>query len=171
MDIVERLYNDTISLDTYLLEQGEISFQVTVDSNLRKSILLASASYFENCITDLVARFAGEASSDERLVNFVQKKALSRQYHTLFSWEAKNCNSFLGLFGETYKKVFAEQIAADEALKQAVIDFLEIGAERNRMVHQDFGAYSLEKTSEEIFNLHKSAKVFIQELSNSLIPA
>ena len=81
-------------------------------------------------------------------------------------WE--NCNSFIGLFGEDFKKYFAEKVKADESLEQSIKCFLEIGSERNRMVHQDFGQYTLEKTSDEILLLHRQAKNFLEVLTVSL---
>jgi hypothetical protein len=168
MDIVESLYQEIVDLDNYLLNNREISLRITADSNLRKSLLLASASFFEERIIELIVKFARKASNDEKLVFFIQKKALSRQYHTLFSWDQSNCTSFLILFGEEYKRIFSDMVTNDEELDKSVKNFLEIGNERNRMVHQNFGQYSLEKTSKEIIELHKSAKNFLNKLEESL---
>lgn len=169
MDIVESLYKETSELDQFLMSQNELSLRVAADSNLRKSILLASASYFEREINELILEFVRSCTDDEKIVNFIQKKALSRQYHTLFNWNGKNCNSFLGLFGEEFKKDFALKVSGNQNLELAIRDFLEIGRERNRMVHQDFGQFSLEKTSKEINEIHKSAKVFLLELRKTLL--
>ena len=169
MDIVELLYRDTAELDKFLMSQNEVSLRIAADANLRKSLLLASASYFERQITELILDYARSCSLDARIVSFIEKKALSRQYHTLFTWDGKNCNSFLGLFGEDFKKAFSGRVSTNEKLEQSVKDFLEIGRERNRMVHQDFGQFSLEKTSEEICSLHQSAKIFLVELRDSLV--
>ncbi len=170
MDIVEVLYNEAIELDNFLLDRQEISLRNTADSNLRKSILLASASFYEKEITELILSFAKKISQDnDKLVTFIQRKSLSRQYHTLFGWDGKNCNSFLSLFGEEFKKDFSKTISTDESLESSVKAFLEIGRERNRMVHQDFGKYSLEKTSKEIFELHIKAKNFVSTLGESLL--
>lgn len=170
MDIVEVLYNDTVKLDRFLLDNKEISLRVYADSNLRKSILLASASYYEKEITGLISRFAEKLSNnDSKLVSFIQKKALSRQYHSLFSWDAKNCNAFLGLFGEEFKKEFSALVSEDEKLESSIKNFIEIGRERNRMVHQDFGQFSLEKTAEEVFVLHNGAKLFLEKLEELLL--
>lgn len=42
--------------------------------------------------------------------------------------------------------------------------FLIIGSERNKMVHGNFLEYKLEKTFEEIIQLHNDAKQFIEYL-------
>jgi hypothetical protein len=168
MDIIENLCRETSDINKFLLENSEISMNIFIDSNMRKSILLASASYFEREITHLVVNFVKQSTENRLLLNFVQKKAVSRQYHTFFNWDGKNCNSFTGLFGEDFKRYFAEKVKADESLEQSIKCFLEIGSERNRMVHQDFGQYTLEKTSDEILLLHRQAKVFLEILTASL---
>lgn len=170
MDIVDSLYNDTVALDAFLMTQNELSFRVTVDNNFRKAILLASASHFENEISNLILNFAKTVTSDEKIINFIKNKAISRQYHSFFSWESKNCNSFLGVFGEEFKTTFSNKVKLDKDLDQSIKDFLEIGNERNRLVHQDFGNFTIEKTANEIYSLHMSAKLFIAEIKKVLIP-
>ena len=98
MDIVESLFCDTKELDGFLMSNNELSLRVIVDSNFRKSILLASASYFERQVTDLISEYAQSCSNDEKIIFFIKNKALSRQYHTLFNWDAKNCTAFFGAF-------------------------------------------------------------------------
>lgn len=169
IDVVQSLYNETKVLDDYLLENGEISLKNTVDSNLRKSILLSSASYFEKQIVDLIVRYTYKVTvGDEKLISFIQKKALSRQYHTLFTWDKNNCNSFYALFGEDFKLHFSNLIKEDQELDSSAKAFLEIGNERNRMVHQDFGQFTLEKTADEIIALHIKAKFFLYKLEENL---
>jgi hypothetical protein len=157
LDIVESLFRDTKELDNFLMGNQELSLRVLVDSNFRKSILLASASYFERRVTDLIAEYAQSCTTDDRIICFLKNKALSRQYHTL-----------LGLFGEEFKKKFGAKVSGDDQLDQSIKAFLEIGQERNRLVHQNFGSYSLEKTADEIHELHLSAKNFLIHLKAEL---
>ena len=53
---------------------------------------------------------------------------------------------------------------ADEAFDVGVRSFIEIGRERNRLAHQDFGSYVLEKTFDEIYDLYNRARVFPERL-------
>lgn len=39
--------------------------------------------------------------------------------------------------------------------------FMEIGRDRNRLVHEDFATFTLEKTAEEIHNHYQTALVFV----------
>ncbi len=169
MDIVESLYQEASDLDAFLMSKNELSLRISVDAHLRKTILLASASYFERQICDLIIEYVRVRTTDEKVVSFVNGKAVSRQYHTYFQWDVRNCNSFLGLFGPEFKKEFTARIAGNPQLEEAIIFFIEIGRERNRMVHQDFGNFALEKTLDEISISHGKAKIFISELRSALL--
>jgi hypothetical protein len=169
MDTVEFLYQEASELDSFLMSQGEFSLRMSADANLRKSMLLASASYLEKQICDLIIEYVRTRTTDEKIVSFVNGKAISRQYHTYFNWNEHRCNSFLALFGSEFKKAFGTRINQNTELMEAISLFLEIGRERNRMVHQDFGSYTLEKTLEEINTSHRKAKLFISELRAALL--
>ena len=54
------------------------------------------------------------------------------------------------------------KVDKDEDLKSSIQAFLEIGLARNRLVHQNFGSYSLQKQSEEVYELHKTAMKFVE---------
>ena len=54
------------------------------------------------------------------------------------------------------------EVKKDNDLKSSIQAFLEIGLARNRLVHQNFGSYSLEKNSEDVNELHKIAMRFVE---------
>ena len=54
-----------------------------------------------------------------------------------------------------------DRVKGDAELREAIAAFLEIGAERNRMLHQDFGSFSLEKTASEIHDLYRKGSRFV----------
>lgn len=167
--VVDRLHKEFHDLMQYLDQSNEPSLRTTVDENFRKSLLLAAASYFEHRITTDLVEFIKEASySNLLLIEFVSNKALNRQYHTFFSWKENNANSFFSLFGIPFKKFMNEELKKDESLKSSIAAFLEIGRERNRLVHQDFGTFPLEKDSEEIYQLYKSALIFVEVIPSKL---
>jgi RiboL-PSP-HEPN len=94
--VVDRLHGEFSGLIAALDKAGEVSLRSTADDNLRKALLLAAASYFEHRMTDAVLSFVFETSNGHALTtSFVRNKAVSRQYHTWFNWEAKNANNFL----------------------------------------------------------------------------
>jgi len=161
--IVDRLHTNFIDVVSFLKDKGEISFQVATEENFRKALLLAAASYFERRICDDIIIFAEETSSNsECLVEFVKNKAISRQYHTFFNWDSSNANAFFGLFGDSFRTLMTEEVENDGELAESVKAFIELGRERNRLVHQDFGTFPLEKTTDEIYELYQTALPFVQ---------
>lgn len=167
--VVDRLHGDLSALLTVLHEKQEISLLNTVDDNWRKSLLLSAASHFERRMTDCVLTFVSGAASGNLLVtSFVKNKAVNRQFHTWFSWDETNANSFFGLFGASFRTFMKEKVRRDAGLSESIRAFLELGAERNRLVHQDYGTFWMEKTADEIYGLYKKALRFVEEFPQAL---
>lgn len=167
--VVDRLHEDFVSLLSVLDEADEVSLRAVADENFRKSLLLAAASYFERRMTETVLSFVEHATNRNLLVTaLVRNKAVSRQYHTWFQWDAGNANSFFGLFGSGFRDFMKSRIREDDDLDDSVRAFLELGRERNRLVHQDFGAFPLEKTTEEIHALYRRALRFVEAVPGAL---
>lgn len=154
-------YNE---LKKYLIDNKQISLENNIENHLKKVMLLSCASYHENEIQKIIKDFVAHNSQDERVDCFVVNKAIARQYHTFFKWDGKNINNFLGLFGDKFKIEVSNKIAKNEELKLQIAAFLEIGNERNKMVHENFMIYKLEKTFDEIINLNEAAEKFINFL-------
>lgn len=167
--IVDSLYSQFVDIVTFLDEKKEPSFRITAEENFRKALLLAAASYFESRICDEIILFAEEASSEnEVLVEFIKNRAISRQYYTFFDWELQNANKFFGLFGEAFKNLMKGEARNDKEFSSAITAFIEIGRERNRLVHQNYGIFYLEKNTEEIYKLYKTALKFVDIIPEKL---
>jgi hypothetical protein len=167
--VVDRLYREFRELVDILAQASETSLTVTADDCFRKILLLSAASLFETAVTDIIHAFVSETTNrNECVVEFVRRKALARQYHTLFDWDKRNAGKFFGLFGDTLKTAMEARTKSDEEFAFAVAAFLELGGERNRLVHQNLGQLSLEKTADEIFQLYQRATVFIDQLPEVL---
>jgi hypothetical protein len=57
---------------------------------------------------------------------------------------------------------------ASEELTESIKAFLELGNERNRMVHQDFASFPLDKTLDEIYHLYQKGLFFVENLPREL---
>ena len=126
--------------------------------------------FFEKEISDTVIEFAKtHTNNNELVIAIIKQKAVSRQYHTYFSWESVNANLFFSLFGETFKNRMREKVNNDKKLDEAIKSFLAIGLERNKMVHQNFAEIVIDKTAEEIYELYKKAMYFIETIKIELI--
>lgn len=170
--VVDRLYQEFRDVVAYLDGKGEISHRVTAEENFRKALLIAAASYFEHRLCEYIVTFVDEVSSNnERVIQFVKNKAIERQYHTFFDWEntSPNANQFFALFGQSFKEYMKSEARKEGSpLHNAVEAFIELGRDRNRLVHQDFGTFPLDKTAEEIYQLYKVAIPFVECLPEKL---
>lgn len=169
---IERQYQDSQELYAYLVGNGEITFATYINNVYKKVLVLSAASYFESVITKQISEYATKASgTDKRIVTLIENKAIKRQYHTLFNWDAKNTNTFWSLFGEATKNKVREQINNNESLRASEIDFVELGKQRNLLVHENFAEYDVNITIEEIYKKYQSACVFVSYISTVLDPS
>lgn len=160
--VVDRIFKDCQSAGEILTSANETSLKISFDDHNRKTILLSAASHFEARLSHIVEEFADEASAGNPLVNsLVKEKVITRQYHTWFDWNANNANRFFSMFGKAFKEHMEQRIRDDDNLQAAVIAFIELGRERNRLVHSDFGSHLINKTSDEVFDLYQTANLFV----------
>ena len=166
---VDRLYNESAAVIQALSSTSEVSLQVTAADHFRKALLLAAASNFEQRICNCVIEFVRERSGGSTLVeSFVRNKVIARQYHTWFKWDENNANQFFGYFGPNFKAAMIKNISASDALSSSVRSFLEVGNERNKLIHQDYATFPLEKTLDEIYRLYQDACHFVDYLPDVL---
>lgn len=159
--VVDRLYGEFSRLLAHLLSSQEQSLEITANEQCRKALLLAAASYFEDVISKIVKDWINELTPFNRQVaNWVQITGVARSYHKWFQWERRDARAFDGLLGTLFKDYMRQQVQNDRTLEEALRDFLEIGDSRNRLVHQNFGSFTLEKTTDEIYSLFESARRF-----------
>jgi hypothetical protein len=162
---VDRLYKEAFSVIKALEEKAELSLQVAAADNLRKSLLLAAASHFEHRVSTVVLEFVRERAKGSVLVEqFVRNRAIARQYHTWFNWNEGNANQFFGLFGAGFRTLMCERVKERDQLRDSIRAFLELGNERNRLVHEDYASFQMEKTIDEVFILYKTGRLFVEEL-------
>ena len=167
--IVDRLHDEFSGILSVLDRESEISLRNVANENFRKTLLMAAASHFERCMTEAVLHFVARVTREGHVLTWlVKNKVVSRQYHTWFDWQKKNANSFFGLFGDSFLECMKAKVAQDDELESSIQAFLEVGRERNRLVHQDFGNFSLEKTTEEIFSLYRTAMKFVEWFPGAL---
>ena len=113
--------------------------------------------------------FVRQRANGSKLVeSFVRNRAIARQYHTWFRWDEKNANQFFGLFGDDFRARMGIRVKDSGDLQSSIRAFLEVGNERNKLVHQDYATFPMEKTLEEIYRLYQRALPFIECLPNAL---
>lgn len=168
---VDQIYEECSEVSEYLKEE-EISLWLTADENFKKGLLVAAASYFETRVKEILLEYVSESTEgNERLVELVQDKVISRGYHGLFDWRdtrEQGARKFWASFGDSFKDAMVKKVRSDSKLEEGVTAFLELGNDRNRLVHNDFGNFSLEKTSKEIYCSYRKGLSFVEQLPEFL---
>jgi hypothetical protein len=78
MAVVDTIYEEFKDAATVLTKSNELSLQIMLDSNLRKTLLLSAASYFEYTLSREVADFTQEVTGGNGLIGaLVKTKAIS----------------------------------------------------------------------------------------------
>lgn len=172
-DHIKAIYSDFTSDSSKFREDAElISFFVKYNDQFRKHLLLACASLFETMITDRIKTFCSQ-HGNKLLMEFVSNQGLKRRYHTLFSWEQNgksyNAKTFFKFFGQDFSVYASEKVIALN-LEEAIHDFITIGLERNKLVHQNYVQFTSELTADEIFQKAESAYKFVDKLPRPVDP-
>ncbi|MDR0951472.1 MAG: hypothetical protein LBM18_00915 [Oscillospiraceae bacterium] len=161
---IESLKREYEELNVYFQKGDQLSFQISTNDLYKRVLLLAASSYFEAEITGMITEYSRKhTKSDPMLLSFIQNKAIARQYHTFFDWKSSNANSFFGLFGDT-AKAKANELLSDQESLNAIKSFLELGCERNKLVHLNFIEARVDKTFDEIYKQYIIACGFIEKL-------
>lgn len=162
---IDIFYNQSRAISEHLANLGEISLKATFDSLFAKSLLIAATSYFEGRIQDDIKAFVRESSLSPLVSSLIQSKAISRQYHTYFKWEdAKNANSFYALFGSDFREFMEAEVKQNPDLDSAVKAFLDLGRDRNNVVHVDFATNAASKTVDEVYQAYQIALQFVDAM-------
>ncbi|MER7445246.1 HEPN domain-containing protein [Micromonospora avicenniae] len=155
---VEGVYQDFRELKECLA--GDPSGQVALERIYPKALLLAAASHLEHLTTaQILALFDDFRMPTLRI--FVERRAIKRQYHTLFQWgNPGSAGTLFSLFGDDCKRRFDARRRADDEFASWVDAFLHIGTARNQLVHNNYADFRLDNTAEEIFDLYQKARNF-----------
>ena len=129
-----------------------------------KTLVVAAAGDLERRLYDCLTSKFSQQPLPAHLLEFVDRRAIRRQFHTYFDWKGTNANLFLSLFGEAKKSDIAE-ILRQEPYKQQVLDFLSIGRTRNEIVHSGLAEYSLNWSIDEVYKKYRNALAFVNLIS------
>ena len=171
---IEELYNDHKDLTAFLERKRQLQLRSRVEDTLRKSLLIAVASYFEVAFTEtIVSLYREETNPAGPLAQFVKKQAIGRRFAQLFEWDkgneaGNNANRFYRLFGEEFSTYMKKRVDSNKCLRESVQAFLEIGHLRNRMVHGNYADVQFNHTVGDIYNLYKKANIFIEQFPLAL---
>ncbi|MFD8673781.1 HEPN domain-containing protein [Streptomyces seoulensis] len=164
MTLILRMYEDHKSVLDHLSSTSQVSDHATLQTTLPKVLLLAAASEFESRVCTTIREYVQANSNDLKILELVEQKAIKRQYHTLFDWDKRNAAKFWSLFGADFKRQMGDICRRRPRFERSISAFLELGALRNQLVHNNYATFSLEKTLTEVFDLYREAEGFVNSL-------
>lgn len=167
-DAVEVMYEHLDRLVKSLSLTGEPTLAVSVGAVASKSLLLAAASRFEAQLVEMMTHVA-QAQSSDAIATFCVKQGVERRFHTLFDWTSSNVNKFVVAFGEDFKARVNAYRADNEGFRQAVGDFITLGAMRNELVHSDYVTFPLADTLDELVLKYRRAREFLPTVERMLL--
>ncbi|MFE2346985.1 HEPN domain-containing protein [Kitasatospora cineracea] len=164
---VELLYRDQRQiLDA--LQLSEPSFHTSLQAMLPKVLMLAAASEFEHYVCGYIREYVAEVSTGNRVGFLVERKAISRQYHTFFDWPNRKAGSFWALFGPAFKKAAELEVSEKDKLREGLAAFLEVGAVRNLLIHNNYADVTINTTLDEVYALYVKGWDFVSHLPQLL---
>lgn len=159
---VEDLKSSADSVKSYLMEKGEISLVNTAEDVWRKSVLIAAASYFEHELGKAIGRSIAAHDVPTQFQSLIDSKAVSRQFYSYFDFNSANTNKLFNSFGANCKEKAEAEIKASGELKEAQKGFLEVCSLRNQMVHSNYAAFSIDLTTDEIYEKYQKGRKFLE---------
>lgn len=167
-DPIERMNLDAQAAIDALSQPDVASVRTSADDFFRRLLILSIGSYCEKRVVLMLERFCDKASaSSVELCTFVKTKALTRQYHTWFQWDASNANSFSKLFGPRFHKSLAAAMEADRDIENGARCFLQLGAIRNKIAHEGL-EYEFSLSREDVMRDYRAAIRFIAAVEELL---
>jgi hypothetical protein len=99
----------------------------------------------------------------------LERQVIRRKYHTFFDWDELKPMPFFALFGDGYKIMAQARMKSDAEASKAMRAFLELGQIRNRLVHENFVAFTVDKTPEELIVQFRIAQNFVTFVRETLL--
>ncbi|KWT82468.1 HEPN domain-containing protein [Candidatus Magnetominusculus xianensis] len=163
---------DVLSTLGALDEHRVVLMKSDLDSNYKKALVLAAASYYEDLIMRIITDLVNKHTNNNDIVySFIKNKAMARQYHTYFNWREKNTRQFIGLFGSNFSKEIRIIIDKRTELQEAENAFMDISSTRNVLIHGNYieNEAVKDKTVEEVYVLYKKGRAYVDFLRKIFI--
>lgn len=160
---IHEMYNNYFEnirlIDEKLGLEGNVSLASEYKQLYIKIFLVASANSFERCFLRVIPEILG-FNNDSIHAEFVKNQALTRKYHTLFSWDKNNANAFFSLFGKKFKEHIENYRKSGVKFSDYEKAFLLLGKYRNAIVHDGITLYSVEMSLDAGYQLFEDSIQF-----------
>jgi hypothetical protein len=112
---------------------------------------------------------AHHAGGSVIVASLLERQVISRKYHTFFGWDDLKPMPFFAMFGDEYKTLAQARMKSDAEASSAMKAFLELGQIRNKLVHGNFVAFTVDKTPEELIGQFRIAQKFVAFIRETLL--
>ena len=150
-------FKEYTEIHTLLVESGRADLSISYSNTFAKTFTLLCCSYFESEITRILKTFIENNSLHSGVKELLIRKALKRQYHTLFDWNTESIEHFLGLFGDDFRKDVKNRLRDNDAVVNAIKNFMRLGKYRNEITHQNIISYTYDQTPSDVLYMFKNA--------------
>jgi hypothetical protein len=168
LDHIEAFFSSQKETAKYLAGQNEISLANGIEGSLAKTLIIATASFFEDFLTQVIIHHIERNSNDQTIVEFCKAGAIDQKYHSWFDWKTSTATKFFRLFGDATKSKAAERLKTDPELTASISAFMFLGSQRNLIVHRNMLAYTLSDTSDEVILKARQALRFVNYVADEL---
>lgn len=151
------------------IDSSEPSLQVFAEDVLRRSLVVAAASYFEHELCEAIRYIFKEQKCSAECLALIETKALNRQFYSYFDFESSNTNKLFTSFGKECKDRASKALKEDDVAAAAQSAFLAICALRNNMVHRNFVAFPVELSTDEIYEKFVLGSNFIDFFKRTVL--
>ena len=131
----------------------------------RKFLAVSAASRLEQDTKKTLRELMRDISGQQRemLVNFIEQKVLKRGCHALFNRNDNNANSFYASCGDDFSQFMRQKAAADEGFGDAVCAFVNLGHDRNQLVHNDLASSEFNLSVNDVEGRFRRAAIFLPQ--------
>ena len=149
-DPVQALKADADEIKSALSAAGHLSLLITAEDVIRRNLLISAASYFEHDLCKRIENVFSSRGYSEECVSLIRSKAIVRQFYSYFDFNSSNTNRLFSAFGQACKERASNALRSSSALRESQSSFLQICGMRNNMVHENFAAFSMDVSSDEV---------------------
>lgn len=142
--------------------ERNLSLQTSFSRFSNKHILLSAASYLEHCFVQMLEEHTTDVlKGNGMFANFYIDRAIRKSFYKYFEFPKNNVKPFFKSFDKDTWKEKVDAIVPDKVFAEQKQGFCSLINYRNELVHNNYAAYSLELTADEIYSLYVRAQGFI----------
>lgn len=153
-----------------LISSGKVDMSIDAQHLFAKVFAVCAGSCCEVEIVRILEEYVNwQSRGDDKLFRFVHTVAIDKKYFSLFDWERAEASAFFSKFGKDFADCMKFAMAKDRSLAEAVRSFLELGKQRNNLVHNDLARIEFEDTLVDVAKKFSAAEAFLDVLPTYLV--